>query len=482
MKAAEIRALTLAAVRDAIVAGDLTSEEVTQAAIEQALRFKDEYALFVTFTPEHALEQARAADRARAAGATLGPLHGVPITIKDNIEVRGIPATAGSRVLKHRVPEQDATVVARLRAAGAVLLGQTNMHEMALGGTSSNPHYGAVRNPWAPDCIPGGSSGGAAACVSLQIGYAALGTDSGGSVRMPAGFCGLVGLKPTHGLVSLHGVVPTGLWNTDHVGPITRTVADAELMLSVMQGYDPQDPDSADPLPQVYPVLADLSGLKIGLPEQYFWEEIDGEVERICRSSVALMRAAGAEVVPLRLETVDLIPPIRAALFAEAFVFHEPYLRAELEAYGEDVRNRLLAAQYVLATDYVRAMRARRLLVDEFSRVLNEFDALVTPTMIVPAFPIGATTVRINGQERAVSGSNSISIFIRNTTPFNLTGQPALSLPAGLTAQGLPVGLQIAAGAFQEPKLLAIATVLERLIGFDPTPPVVKEAAFSGEG
>jgi aspartyl-tRNA(Asn)/glutamyl-tRNA(Gln) amidotransferase subunit A len=350
------------------------------------------------------------------------------------------------------------------------------MHEMALGGTTANPHYGAVRNPWNPGRIPGGSSGGAGACVSLQIGYAALGTDSAGSVRMPAGFCGIVGLKPTHGLVSMKGLVPTGVYNSDHIGPMTRTVADAALMLSVMAGYDPADPDSTRRGPDPYQAPQDLTGVKAGVPENYFWEGIDTEVDRVCRQAVKLMQDAGAEIVPLRLETIHLVPLIRSALFAEAFVFHETYIRAHPELYGDDVRDRLLACQYVLATDYVRAARARTLLLDELTKVLATVDVLATPVMMAAAPVMGAFTVKIGDDEIPFSGAGGISFFVRNTAPFNLTGQPAISIPAGLTADGLPVGLQLASRAFGEHKLTAIAGVTERLIGFDTTPPALRGA------
>lgn len=476
MNNAEIRALTLIQVRDAIAAGELTAEAVTAAAIEQAQRFNEEYKLFITFLPEQALEQARAADKARASGAPLGPLHGVPITIKDNIEVAGVRTTCGSKVLADRIPTEDATVVKKLKAAGAISLGQTNMHEMALGGTSTNPHYGAVRNPWAPDRIPGGSSGGAAACVSLRIGYAALGTDSAGSVRMPASLCGLVGLKQTHGLVSLVGCIPSGTWHTDHIGPLTRTVADAALMLSVMQGYDPRDHDSTPRLPDPYPALDSLAGLKVGVPENYFWETMDSEVERACRRAIGLMQEAGAEVVPFTFETIDLLIVARPSTLAEAYIFHEPYLRKRPEDYGEDIRYRLLAGQYVLATDYIRALRVRRLFIEEYNRVLESVDVIATPTVPLPATPIGATSVRVDGVEVPLSGPTGATPFIRNTFPFNQTGTPAISLPAGLTADGLPVGLQLAAGAFEDQKLLAIAAVVEKLLQFDTTPPVLRAA------
>jgi aspartyl-tRNA(Asn)/glutamyl-tRNA(Gln) amidotransferase subunit A len=468
-------ALSLVRVRDAIATGELSSEAVTLACVEQAQRFDTEYALFITLTPEAALAEARAADSARASGKLLGPLHGVPITLKDNLDTAGLRTTGGAKVFRDRVPTQDATVVTKLKAAGAISLGKTNMHEMALGGTSTNPHYGAVRNPWDASRIPGGSSGGAAAAQSLQIGYAGVGTDSGGSVRMPASLCGLVGLKQTHGLVSLAGCMPTGTWSTDHIGPITRYVADAALMLSVMQGFDARDPDSSRQEAAPCGPLESLQGVTVGLPEHFFWEGLDPQVERICRGSLRLMEEFGARVVPVRLDTIDVLSIARPALMAEAFIYHEPYLRDHSEDYGEDIRYRLLASQYVQATDYIRATRARRLFVEELSRVLDAVDVLATPTLPVAAPPIGATTVEIAGRQMPISGPGG-SALSQNTSPANQAGVPAITLPTGCTDTGLPVGLQLMGAAFQDWKLLAIAAFLEGVTRFDATPPALRTA------
>jgi aspartyl-tRNA(Asn)/glutamyl-tRNA(Gln) amidotransferase subunit A len=469
----ELRALTLIQVRDAIASGACTSEDATRAAIEQADRFDAEYKLFITRTSEPAIAAAREADRARQAGRPLGPLHGVPITIKDNIDTAGVLTTAGAKVFADRVPSTDATVVRKLQQAGAISLGKTNMHEMALGGTSTNPHYGAVRNPWAADRIPGGSSGGAAACQALQIGYASLGTDSGGSVRMPAALCGLVGLKQTHGLVSLSGCVPTGTWSTDHIGPHTRTVQDATLMLELMLGFDATDPDSLSTAAQSSMPLEDLTGITVGVPEHYFWEKLDPEVERICRGRVAGMAEAGATLRTVDLETIDLLLLARQATLAELYVFHEPYLRKRAEDYGDDIRYMLLAGQYILAHDYVRAGRLRRLFMEECAQVLRQVDVLAMPTVPIPAPPIGATSVTVDGEDVPLSGRGSWTLA-RNTFPFNQAGVPAVSLPAGLTSEGLPVGLQLVAGALQDFRLLAIAQVLESLMSVETTPPVVR--------
>jgi aspartyl-tRNA(Asn)/glutamyl-tRNA(Gln) amidotransferase subunit A len=469
----DLRALTLSQVRDGIATGAWTSEDVTLAAIEQADRFDTEYKLFITRTSERAVEEAQAADRARQAGRPLGPLHGVPITVKDNIDTAGVLTTAGAKVFADRVPTTDATVVRQLKQAGAISLGKTNMHEMALGGTSTNPHYGAVRNPWAADRIPGGSSGGAAACQALQIGYAALGTDSGGSVRMPAALCGLVGLKQTHGLVSLSGCVPTGTWSTDHIGPHTRTVRDAQLMLELMLGFDSTDPDSVATAAMPTQPLHDLTGVTVGVPERYFWEKLDPQVDRICRGRLAVMAEAGAKLIPVALQTIDLLLLARQAMLAELYVFHEPYLRERAEDYGDDIRYMLLAGQYILAHDYVRAGRLRRLFMQECAQVLSQVDVLAMPTVPIPAPPIGATSVTVEGEEVPLSGRGSWTLA-RNTFPFNQAGVPAVSVPAGLTSDGLPVGLQLVAGALQDFQLLAIAQVLEDLLPVETTPPVVR--------
>lgn len=465
MTADEIRGLGLLAVRDAIADGALTSVEVTEAAIAQAERFDASHHLFITRMDEAALDAAAAADAMRAAGDPLGPLHGVPVTIKDNIDVAGVPATAGTLVWKDRVPAVDAVAVARLRRAGAIVLGKVNMHEMAMGGTSINPHYGPVRNPWDPDMIPGGSSGASAACVSLQIGYASLGTDAAGSVRIPADLCGQVGLKQTHGLVPQLGLMPTGTQHVDHIGPHARSVADVRALLQVLAGPDADDPSSSPRVAAPAPPRTDLAGLTVGLPHDWFWVDLHPEVEEMARATVGLMEAAGASVVPVDLVLSDLLPLIRAAMSAEAYVYHQPMLDATPELYGPDLRFRLLAGQYVLAQDYVRALRVRRLVIERVRVTMATVDLLAMPTLPVPAFrvdaePDPAATLRL----------------IRNTSPFNQTGHPAISLPMGCTSAGLPVGFQLVADVFEDHRLLAAAEVLEGLIGFDATPPVLRDA------
>jgi aspartyl-tRNA(Asn)/glutamyl-tRNA(Gln) amidotransferase subunit A len=463
MNADDLRRLSLIGVRDALARGEVSSEDVTLAAIEQADRHKDAYNLFVTYTPERALADARAADAARAAGRPLGPLHGVPITIKDNIDVAGVRTTCGSRVFAERMPTADATVVARLKDAGAIVtLGQTNLHEMAMGGTSTNPHYGAVHNPWDFDRVPGGSTGGGAACLSLGIGYAAMGTDFGGSVRMPVSFCGLVGLKQTHGVVSLQGIFASSNWNFDHIGPLTRDVADCRLMLEVLAGYDPADPESSPrPIDPAPPAL-NLRGLRVGLATNYFWEDLDAEVEARCRAAVDRLVAAGAVVVPQTIPHMDLFAAIRAASGVDGWVLHEPYIIAHPDWYGEDIRYRLLTSQFVTAADYAKAQRARRLVMQALADAAADVDVMAMPTLPEPAPLI-----------KPPEAGGSITMG-RNTHPFNLCGLPAVSVPVGLTAGGLPVGLQLVSSPFQDYKLLSIAGAVEGAAAFDPIPPVAR--------
>jgi Asp-tRNA(Asn)/Glu-tRNA(Gln) amidotransferase A subunit family amidase len=308
---AGIRALSLVAVREAIASGELTSEAAVNAAIEQADRFGSELNLFITYEPEAAREAARASDIRRARGEPLGPLHGVPITLKDGIDTAGLRTTNGSRIFADRVPAADAPVAALVKRAGAIVIGKTNMHEFGQGATSTNPHYGAVRNPWSVDRIPGGSSGGAAACVAMHVGHAALGTDGGGSARMPAHFCGVVGMLPTGGMVSQAGV------SAGEAAPIARCVEDVALMYSVIAG----DERAALVLPER------LAGLRVGVSERYFWGDLDSDVEDVTRSALRATAAAGAKLVPLSFQTLDLVLPVRATAMADGYVAHQPYLQ-----------------------------------------------------------------------------------------------------------------------------------------------------------
>lgn len=466
----DIRALGLIEVRDKIAAGELTSVEVTEATLEQAERFGQSHALFTTYAPELAREMAKAADAHQASGKPLGALHGVPIGVKDNVDIAGLPGGAATLVMKDRMPEQDATVIANLRAAGAVFFGKLNMHEMAMGGTSANAHYGAVRNPWNPAHHPGGSSGASAAAVSLHVCAAALGTDSAGSVRIPSMCCGVVGLKQSHGLVSLAGGMPTTTQHTDHIGPHTRSIADARLMLQVMAGYDPTDPNSTSHEAAPADAVTSLSGLTVGVPEPYFWVDLDPDIEARCREMLALMEQSGATVKTLSFDLTTAMVAARAAMSAEAYVYHEPLLAEHADLYSPDLRARILAGQYVLAQDYIRAIRARRMVIEAIRTAFEEVDVMVMPTLPIPPQQI---------DDLPGMGMAATMPLVRNTSPFNQSGTPAVTIPVGLTSGGLPIGFQIAAPAFEDYRMLAIAEFLEGQVAFDTTPPVLRRAAVT---
>jgi aspartyl-tRNA(Asn)/glutamyl-tRNA(Gln) amidotransferase subunit A len=400
---------------------------------------------FITITAEQALEQARAADGELASGTDRGPLHGIPIALKDLFATRGIRTTAGSLVHKDYVPDFDATVVERLRAAGAISLGKLNMHEMAYGITSANPHFGPVRNPWNPEHSPGGSSGGSAAVLAAQIVYMAMGTDTGGSIRIPAAFCGTVGLKPTYGRVSRHGVLPLG-YSLDHMGPLTRSVRDAALTLNTIAGPDPKDP-TASQRPVVDYVPAEgcsIRGLRVGFPEDFFFDRLDPDVESAVRGAIARAESLGASVRSVRLPDMPALNAVaRMVLLAEASAVASPALDRR-ELFGPDVLALLDQGRLVPAVDYINAQRLRRRMRREFDALWREVDCLFTPTTPNTAPRIGDTTVRLGGVDEDVRLATT-----RLVRGINALGYPALSIPCGLSGSGLPIGLQIIGPPFE---------------------------------
>jgi aspartyl-tRNA(Asn)/glutamyl-tRNA(Gln) amidotransferase subunit A len=457
---ADVADLTLVQVRTALATGDLSAVEVTEAALDRAERFAG-HNLFITALPEHALHTAAAADRLRASGAPLGPLHGVPITVKDNIDMAGMPTTAGSPVFADRIAATDAASVARLRQAGAIVLGKTNLHELALGATSINPFHGTVPNPWQPEYIAGGSSGGSAAAVALGVGYASLGTDAAGSVRMPASCCGLVGLKPTHGLVPQRGLIPTIVEHLDHIGPLTRSVADARAMLEVMGVPDPDDPRVSPRQPSPTSTPDDLAGVRVGMPQAWFWEELDPQVETAALGVLDLMVRDGATMVPVPMDIGALAPLLWGSLFVEAYVFHQPTLDARPELYSPELRHHLMAGQYALAQDYIRALRVRTLVMEALHCALAGVDVLAMPTMpVLPLRIVDAPSDPI---------SPEAAPLLRNTSVINQSGHPAVSLPMAWAAEGVPMGFQLVGHSRDDHGLLAVAEAVERLIAFAPS-------------
>jgi aspartyl-tRNA(Asn)/glutamyl-tRNA(Gln) amidotransferase subunit A len=455
--------LTISELAPRIASREVSPVEVTEAALARADRLQPKLNSFITLLHERALARARELESELASGKYRGPLHGIPIGIKDNIATRGIRTTVGSLVLSDSVPENDARVVTLCEEAGAIVLGKENLEEFAAGATSNNPHYGAVHNPWGLDHIPGGSSGGGGANVAAGVTFASLGTDLGGSVRLPGTFCGVVGLKQTFGRVSQRGLLVTS-FNGDHIGPMTRSVSDSALVLQAIAGYDSLDPSTVPvPVPDYLEKLSwDLSGLKAGVPSNYFFELIDPEVESSVRNAIFALQELGVEVREVNLPSMEYVGALRAASLADGVVTHEPYLTSDREKYGPDVVNRTMAGQFVLGRDYSKALKVQRLIKEEYARVLQDVDFLVTPTAPVAAPRIDATHITIQGETHRVRGPGS-GVISRNTSPMNGNGLPAITVPCGFSGNGLPIGVQFIGRPFDEGLLFQVAAGYERV-------------------
>ena len=463
MSPLDLKSLTLASAARLIRSKQLSPLELTRAVLERIESLNERMAIFITVTADHAIACAEQAEDAIIRGVELGPLHGVPISLKDLFDTKGIRTTAGSRVFADRVPEEDATVTARLRAAGAVLVGKTNMHEFAFGATSINPHYGRVRNPWDDEHVSGGSSGGSATSVALSVAFGSLGSDTGGSIRIPAALCGTVGLKPTYGRVSIAGAVPLS-WSLDHVGPLTRTVEDAALMMDVIAGHDPRDHYSRQiPTPRYSEGLqGGIRGLRLGIPRETFYKRLEPEVDQATRTALRRLEQMGAEFVEIEIPTAEGQRAIFANIASpEAFSYHEKYLASSPDLYGPDTRARIEAGRLMLSTDFVRAQRARSILKAELAAALEAADLLVTPTVPIPAPRIDQTAVEWDDGTETLVGA-----LTRNTRLFSITGLPAITVPCGFTSRNLPVGLQIIGKAFDEASVLRAAYAYEQDTGW----------------
>jgi aspartyl-tRNA(Asn)/glutamyl-tRNA(Gln) amidotransferase subunit A len=432
--------------------------EVTEAYLDRIERLNPTLNAYITVTSDLARTQARAAEAEIQRGEYRGPLHGVPLGIKDLLDVAGVPNTMGSKMLRSNIPTADATAVARLQDAGAIILGKQNLHEFAFGITSENPHYGAVRNPWNTERVPGGSSGGTAAAVASGLCVAGLGSDTGASIRAPASFCGVVGLKPTYGRVSRAGALPLA-WSLDHVGPLARSVADCAVLLQAISGFDPRDPGSAaDDVPDFSSALErGLSGVRVGIPREYFFETVEPDVERLVREAIQTLADLGASVQDVSLPHVSHAQVAgNVIMSSEAASWHATWLRERPADYGEDVLARIRGGRLVRAVDYLASQQMRTLIQQDFAQAFEQVDVVVGPTAPLVAPPIGRTLEPggpLNVPPRSIAN--------RSTVPCNLTGMPAISVPCGFSGEGLPVGLQIMAPAFAEPLLLGVAAAYE---------------------
>jgi aspartyl-tRNA(Asn)/glutamyl-tRNA(Gln) amidotransferase subunit A len=435
----------------------LSPVELTDAYLDRIQRLDPSLNTYIRVMPDQARAAARQAEREIADGGWRGPLHGVPIGIKDLFDVAGVPTTMGSSILRDNVPDADATVVSRLKAAGAVILGKQNLHEFAFGITSENPHFGAVHNPWSLDRVPGGSSGGTAAAVAAGLCAGGLGSDTGASIRAPASFCGVIGLKPTYGRVSRAGALPLA-WSLDHAGPLARSVADCAILLQAIAGHDARDPASA--MEAVPDFSADLArgaaGLRVGVPREYFFEIVEPDVERLVRDAIATLEQLGARVEEVSLPHVGHAQVAgNVIMSSEAAAWHTTWLRERPHDYGPDVLQRIRGGLLVRATEYLHSQQMRTLIQQDFAQAFERVDVVVGPTVPLVAPPIGRTLEPggpLNVPPRLVAN--------RTTVPCNLTGMPAISVPCGFS-DGLPVGLQIMGPAFAEPLVLRAAAAYE---------------------
>ena len=435
--------------------------EVVRAHLDRIAALDSTLRAFITVCAEAALESARAAEADLMAGRAVGPLHGVPWAPKDLYSTKGVRTTGGSKILADSVPAADATVVARLARAGAILLGKLNMHEFAYGPEGLNAHYGDTRNPWSTDAhrVAGGSSSGSGAAVAAGLAPGSLGSDTGGSIRIPASLCGITGLKPTYGRVSRAGVLPLA-WSMDHVGPMTRSARDCALMLGVIAGYDPADATtSVLPVPDYGAALTgDVKGLRVGLLRAHFTDAAAPDVRAAVEAAATQLERAGAVIDEVNLTQVTHVAPASAAIVgSEALAYHAAWMRSRPQDYQADVRERLRIGAFVNGAHYVRAQQLRALVAREIDEALARRDVL-----LAPATPLAAPVL---GERETMLGDGPSDVraaLLRCTRPFNFSGHPACAAPCGFTAGGLPVGLQIVGRPFDEATVLRVVDAYQR--------------------
>lgn len=458
MKQAELVLMSIVELARLVKGKKASPQEIVQATLDRIKLLDKKLNSYITVMGEAALDAAMQAEKDIQAGNYKGSLHGIPISLKDLYATKGVRTTAGSKILADYIPETDCTVVQRLKEAGAIIIGKTNLHEFALGVSNENPHYGPAHNPWDLERIPGGSSGGAAAALAACLCAGSMGSDTGGSIRIPAALCGIVGLKPTYGRVSRAGVVPLA-WSLDHVGPMARTVEDVALILQVVAGWDSQDLSSASvPVPNYRQGLkSGVKGLRLGILKERYFQESAQDINEAFRQAITVLKELGADTLEVSIPNIEYAPIVlRTITSSEVGSVHEEWIRTRPQDYGADVRSRLEVSRLVLASDYLRAQRVRNLIRNDFIHALSQVDVLVMPTCPVTAPKIGERTVTL--------GNKVVDIMTGTgcyTSPINPTGLPALSLPCGFSKSMLPIGLQIVGKPFDEAMVLRIAWAYE---------------------
>jgi aspartyl-tRNA(Asn)/glutamyl-tRNA(Gln) amidotransferase subunit A len=483
----ELHSLTIHQLQAKLARGEVSALEITESVLARIDQVEDRVGAYITLDRDNALAQAAAADQQLAAGSA-GPLAGIPLALKDVVCTEGLRTTCGSKILASFIPPYDATVVTRLKAAGAVILGKLSMDEFAMGSANENCAFGIPHNPWALDHVCGGSSGGSAAAVAADECIAALGSDTGGSIRQPASHCGVVGIKPTYGRVSRYGLIAYAS-SLDQLGPLTKDVRDSALLLQVISGYDRRDSTSVNrPVPDYGAVLAKgVRGLRVGIPREYFEEGLEPEVEVAVRNGIRILAEGGAEIIDVSLPHTSygvaayyVIAPAEASSNLARFdgvrygyrtenpaSLLEMYRKSRSEGFGAEVKQRIMIGTYALSSGYYdayykKALQVRTLIVNDFKEAFSQCDVMVSPVTPAPAWRIGA------------KNDDPLSVYLSDilTISANLAGVPGLSLPCGFSSAGLPIGLQIQAGHFAEEKLFQAAACLERelaLVGRKPT-------------
>ena len=423
--------------------------ELTQYCLVLIEKLNPALNAFITVTADRALERARVAEREIFRGDYRGPLHGIPIGLKDIVDTAGVRTTAASALFKDRIPTEDAEVVRRLRGGGAIILGKQNLHEFAYGGSSMISFFGEVHNPWSTKRVTGGSSGGSAASVAAALGFAAVGTDTAGSIRLPAAYCGVVGLKPTYGRVSAHGVIPLSS-SYDHVGPVTNSVYDAALMLQVLSDFKAGDPCAKPSLVARFDQLP--ANLRVGIPRPFFFDDLHPEVAGAIEKAIERFRELHAEIREVKLE----VSTDRTLASAEAYAYHEPFVARSPELYQPATLDRIQSGANVSADDALRASRDLQASRHAIRKIFDEVDVLLTPTVPIPP-PVIADL-----REHPDDLRPQELIMLRNTRPFNVWGIPTISVPCGFTKDGLPIGLQLAAASWREDVVLQAAHAYEQ--------------------
>ena len=463
-------AISIKEAADLISAHKVKPSELVEAHIERINATDDKLNSFVTILSESALQSSFIAEKEIMNGNYRGPIHGIPIGLKDLYDTAGTITTVGSKIYRERLPQEDATVVSRLKEAGAIVVGKLQMHEFALGATSINPHDGPARNPWDTERITGGSSGGSASSVAAGQCMASLGTDTGGSIRIPSALCGIVGLKPTFGRVSRKGVFPLS-WTMDTVGPMTRTVEDAALMLNAMVSFDPSDPGSSPHETEDFTSKLGLGikGITIGVPQEYFYETTSPEVKEALNSAEKVFESLGAKVIPISIPVLEHSLAISGTIMlTEAASVHERNLKDRPFDIGDDVRLRLTQGSLYSAVDYLKAQRGRHEFNNQIDKAMETVDILLAPTVGIGAPKIDDKTVVLNGVEYP-----ALALMPRLTRPHNICGLPTISIPCGFTSSGLPIGMQLAGRAFEDSVVIQTANAYENATDWTKQSPVI---------